>query len=92
MIDSQDITKIQSKIKNLGEYYVGITQLIQIYLQELMKFLEIKDKREEIQKLISLNSVTQHNKKINDILNSTKNELISFLCFPLTSRNSILFT
>jgi hypothetical protein len=75
MIDSQDITKIQSKIKNLGEYYVGITQLIQIYLQELMKFLEIKDKREEIQKLISLNSVTQHNKKINDILNSTKNEL-----------------
>lgn len=75
MIDSQDITKIQSKIKNLGEYYVGITQLIQIYLQELMKFLEIKDKREEIQKLISLNSVTKHNKKINDILNSTKNEL-----------------
>jgi len=75
MIDSQDITKIQSKIKNLGEYYVGITQLIQIYLQELIKFLENKDKREEIQKLISLNSVTQHNKKINDILNSTKNEL-----------------
>jgi uncharacterized membrane protein YheB (UPF0754 family) len=66
MIDSQDITKIQSKIKNLGEYYVGITQLIQIYLQELIKFLENKDKREEIQKLISLNSVTQHNKKIND--------------------------
>ena len=75
MIDSQDITKIQSKIKNLGEYYVGITQLIHIYLQELIKFLEIKDKREEIQKLISLNSVTQHNKKINDILNSTKNDL-----------------
>lgn len=75
MIDSQDITKIQSKIKNLGEYYVGITQLINIYLQELIKFLEIKDKREEIQKLISLNSVTKHNKKINDILNSTQNEL-----------------
>jgi hypothetical protein len=75
MIDSPDITKIQSKIKNLGEYYVGITQLIHIYLQELIKFLEIKDKREEIQKLISLNSVTKHNKKINDILNSTQNEL-----------------
>ena len=75
MIDSEEITKIQSKIKNLGEYYVGITQLIHIYLQELIKFLENKDKREEIQKLISLNSVTKHNKKINDILNSTQNEL-----------------
>lgn len=75
MIDSEDITKIQSKIKNLGEYYAGITQLIHIYLQELIKFLENKDKREEIQKLISLNSVTKHNKKINDILNSTQNEL-----------------
>ena len=75
MIDSEEITKTQSKIKNLGEYYVGITQLIHIYLQELIKFLENKDKREEIQKLISLNSVTKHNKKINDILNSTQNEL-----------------
>lgn len=75
MIDSEEIIKIQSKIKNLGEYYVGITQLIHIYLQELIKFLENKDKREEIQKLISLNSVTKHNKKINDILNSTQNEL-----------------
>ena len=37
--------------------------------------MENKDKREEIQKLISLNSVTKHNKKINDILNSTQNEL-----------------
>ena len=62
----------ESKIKNLGEYYLGITQLINIYLQELIKYLENKDKKEEIKNILTFNIINKNIKKLNNILNSDK--------------------
>lgn len=73
MLNLQDNT--ESKIKNLGEYYLGITQLINIYLQELIKYLENKDKREEIKKILSLNIINKNTKQLNDLLNTDKYDL-----------------
>lgn len=73
MLNLQD--NIESKIKNLGEYYLGITQLINIYLQELIKYLENKEKREEIKKILSLNIINKNTKKLNDLLNTDKYDL-----------------
>lgn len=67
--------ELSSKIKSLGEYYVGISQLINLYFQELIKYLENKDKREDLKKLILLNSIKENNNKLNNILNSKKYDL-----------------
>ena len=60
-------TKLETKISNIIEYYIGIVQLIKLYLEDLIKYLENKDKKEEIQKLLSFQSILTNSKKLKNI-------------------------
>lgn len=38
-------SKIESKIKKIIDYYLGLYKLVYIYLEELIKYLENKEKK-----------------------------------------------
>lgn len=74
-----DIFNLYSKIKNIENYYSGIMKLISIYFKELENYLENKDKKDEIENLLSINTIYNYIKKLNGIINSTSDNIVDLI-------------
>lgn len=69
--ENQNITinkELYLKMANIEKYYSGLIQLISIYFKELENYLENKDKRDEINSLLSKNKIHDYIKKYNHLI------------------------
>lgn len=85
-------SKIESKIKKIIDYYLGLYKLVYIYLEELIKYLENKEKKEDIKKILLVDTIQTNIKKIQNILNNKINDklmLIYIYDILITIQNNI---